>query len=136
MYMTMLLQSSFSVTEKSLTSSYLTLCEKHKKLLDWYTDCCNNLPFCHQSMLIPYLGVILQALYEKECHMALQDKVQEATNEAKNALEAYVYGLRNKLYDQLSDYVTDDFKESTSRKLEQMEVSMQSAMHCTHSPPL
>jgi len=64
----------------------------------------------------------VQALYEKECHMALQDKVQEATNEAKNALEAYVYSLRNKLYDQLSDYVTDDFKESTSRKLEQMEV--------------
>ena len=54
--------------------------------------------------------------------MALQDKIQEATNEAKNALEAYVYSLRNKLYDQLSDYVTDDFKESTSRKLEQMEV--------------
>ena len=83
-------------------------------------------------MLMLGFGVILQALYEKECHMALQDKVQEATNEAKNALEAYVYGLRNKLYDQLSDYVTDDFKESTSRKLEQMEVSMPSAMHCTH----
>ena len=54
--------------------------------------------------------------------MALQDRVQDATNEAKNALEAYVYALRNKLYDQLSDYVTDDFKESTSRKLEQTEV--------------
>ena len=54
--------------------------------------------------------------------MALQDRVQEQTNEAKNALEAYVYGLRNKLYDALSDYVTDDFKESTSKKLEQMEV--------------
>ncbi len=64
----------------------------------------------------------VQALYEKECNMALQDKVQDATNEAKNALEAYVYSLRNKLYDHLSDYVTDDFKESTSRKLEQMEV--------------
>ena len=54
--------------------------------------------------------------------MALQDKVQEATNEAKNALEAYVYALRNKMYGQLSEYVTDDFKDSTSRKLEQMEV--------------
>ncbi len=72
----------------------------------------------------------MQALYEKECHMALQDKVQEATNEAKNALEAYVYSLRNKLYDQLSDYVTDDFKESTSRKLEQMEVG--SSTTCQH----
>lgn len=67
----------------------------------------------------------VQALYEKECHMALQDRVQEQTNEAKNALEAYVYGLRNKLYDQLSEYVTDDFKESTSKRLEQMEVTHQ-----------
>lgn len=55
--------------------------------------------------------------------MALQDRVQEQTNEAKNALEAYVYGLRNKLYDQLSEFVTDDFKESTSKRLEQMEVT-------------
>ena len=69
----------------------------------------------------------LQALYEKECHMALQDRVQEQTNEAKNALEAYVYGLRNKLYDQLSEFVTDDFKESTSKRLEQMEV--ESSLH-------
>ena len=78
-----------------------------------------------QACLRRFDGIQLagvQVLYEKECHMALQDKVQEATNEAKNALEAYVYSLRNKLYDQLSDYVTDDFKESTSRKLEQMEV--------------
>ncbi|KAL3152123.1 hypothetical protein ABBQ32_001221 [Trebouxia sp. C0010 RCD-2024] len=63
----------------------------------------------------------LTALYEKECNMALQDRVQEQTNEAKNALEAYVYGLRNKLYDQLSEFVTNDFKESTSKRLEQME---------------
>lgn len=63
----------------------------------------------------------LQALYEKECSMALQDRVQEQTNEAKNALEAYVYSLRNKMHDALADFVTDDWKESTSKQLEQME---------------
>ena len=62
--------------------------------------------------------------------MALQDRVQEQTNEAKNALEAYVYGLRNKLYDQLSDFVTDDFKESTSKRLEQMEVPLSLHLLC------
>lgn len=56
--------------------------------------------------------------------MALQDRVQEQTNEAKNALEAYVYSLRNKMYDALSEFVTDDWKESTSKQLEQMEVWM------------
>ena len=64
--------------------------------------------------------------------MALQDRVQEQTNEAKNALEAYVYGLRNKLYDQLSEFVTDDFKESTSKRLEQMEVQFSLHLLCFH----
>lgn len=54
--------------------------------------------------------------------MALQDRVQEQTNEAKNALEAYVYSLRNKMYDSLAEFVSDDWKESTSKQLEQMEV--------------
>lgn len=63
--------------------------------------------------------------------MALQDRVQEQTNEAKNALEAYVYGLRNKLYDQLSEFVTDDFKESTSKRLEQMEVDFLLHLLCS-----
>lgn len=66
--------------------------------------------------------------------MALQDRVQEQTNEAKNALEAYVYGLRNKLYDQLSEFVTDDFKESTSKRLEQMEVPFCVHLLCSQDP--
>jgi len=37
-------------------------------------------------------------LFEKECQMAAADKLQEDTNEAKNALESYIYDLRNKLY--------------------------------------
>ena len=59
--------------------------------------------------------------------MALQDRVQEQTNEAKNALEAYVYSLRNKMYDSLAEFVTDDWKESTSKQLEQMEVRQSAA---------
>lgn len=53
---------------------------------------------------------------------SLQARVQEETSERKNALEAYIYSLRNKLYDQLSPYVTDDAKSALLAKLEEMEV--------------
>lgn len=33
--------------------------------------------------------------------------LQEETNERKNALEAYVYDLRNKLYDTLAPFVRE-----------------------------
>jgi hypothetical protein len=46
-------------------------------------------------------------LFEKECQMAAADKLQEDTNEAKNALESYIYDLRNKLYEGLGPYVQE-----------------------------
>jgi hypothetical protein len=43
----------------------------------------------------------LAAAVENEFSMALQDKVMEETKEKKNAVEEYVYSMRNKLYDSL-----------------------------------
>lgn len=43
----------------------------------------------------------LAAAVENEFTMALQDKVMEETKEKKNAVEEYVYSMRNKLYDSL-----------------------------------
>lgn len=63
-----------------------------------------------------------QEMFEKECQMALQDRVQEETNERKNALEAYIYSLRNKLADSLADYVTDAERADLSGRLEKAEV--------------
>jgi hypothetical protein len=40
----------------------------------------------------------LQKAVEKEFEMALQDRVMEETKEKKNAVEAYVYDMRNKVY--------------------------------------
>jgi heat shock protein 4 len=57
----------------------------------------------------------------REEEMAWQDKKQRLTNEAKNALEAYIYDFRNKLSDQLADFVTDDHKGNLTVKLEQTE---------------
>ena len=65
---------------------------------------------------------LLQELFEKECQMALQDRVQEETSERKNALEAYIYSLRNKLADSLATYVTESEAESVRQKLDTAEV--------------
>jgi heat shock protein 4 len=63
----------------------------------------------------------LQKAVEKEYEMALQDRVMEETKEKKNAVEAYVYDMRNKLYDKLQEYVTEHEREELSAKLQQTE---------------
>jgi len=40
----------------------------------------------------------LQKAVEREYEMSLQDRVMEETKEKKNAVEAYVYDMRNKVY--------------------------------------
>lgn len=39
----------------------------------------------------------VQKAAEKEFEMALQDRVMEETKDKKNAVEAYVYDMRNKV---------------------------------------
>ena len=40
----------------------------------------------------------LEKAIEKEFEMALQDRVMEETKDKKNAVEAYVYETRNKVF--------------------------------------
>jgi heat shock protein 4 len=63
----------------------------------------------------------LQKALEKEYEMALQDRVMEETKDKKNAVEAYVYDMRNKLYDKLQEYVTEHERDELSAKLQQTE---------------
>ena len=65
--------------------------------------------------------VELTKAVEKEYEMALQDRVMEETKESKNAVEAYVYSMRNKLYEKLQDYVTEYEREEMSAKLQETE---------------
>jgi heat shock protein len=62
-----------------------------------------------------------QELHEKECQMALQDRVQEETNEKKNALEAYIYSLRGKLAEQLAPFASESERSSLSELLDNLE---------------
>ncbi len=56
--------------------------------------------------------------------MALQDKIQEETNEVKNSLEAYIYSLRGKLADAYAEYSTEQERSTASAQLEKMEVTL------------
>ena len=64
----------------------------------------------------------MQDYIEQEGNIELQKKRQDETNERKNAVEAYVYMLRNQLSDALSQYVTEQEQSSISNRLTETEV--------------
>lgn len=51
----------------------------------------------HEVVLGGLAQTDLQKAVEKEYEMALQDRVMEETKDKKNAVEAYVYDMRNKV---------------------------------------
>uniref|UniRef100_A0A0D6QY02 Uncharacterized protein n=1 Tax=Araucaria cunninghamii TaxID=56994 RepID=A0A0D6QY02_ARACU len=63
----------------------------------------------------------LQKALDKEFELAHQDKIMEETKDKKNAVESYVYEMRNKLLDIYHRYATDSEREELSRKLQQTE---------------
>ncbi|KAL3618324.1 hypothetical protein CASFOL_038645 [Castilleja foliolosa] len=63
----------------------------------------------------------LQKAVEKEFEMALQDRVMEDTKDKKNAVEAYVYEMRNKLHDKYHDFVIESEREQLIATLQQVE---------------
>mmetsp|Transcript_10607 Transcript_10607/g.36870 ORF Transcript_10607/g.36870 Transcript_10607/m.36870 type:complete len:821 (-) Transcript_10607:99-2561(-) len=66
-------------------------------------------------------GPALQEATEREFDMALQDRVMEETKEKKNLVEEYVYSMRNKLYAELEQYVTEEDRAAFSSVLDQTE---------------
>ncbi|XP_057459721.1 heat shock 70 kDa protein 15-like [Actinidia eriantha] len=63
----------------------------------------------------------VQKAVEKEFEMALQDRVMEETKDKKNAVEAYVYDMRNKLHDKYQEFVTDSDREALIANLQEVE---------------
>ncbi|KAL6897865.1 hypothetical protein ACP4OV_006824 [Aristida adscensionis] len=79
-----------------------------------------NVPV-HELVYGALAAAELEKAVEKEYEMALQDRVMEETKEKKNAVEAYVYDTRNKLYDKYNDFVTAEEKEGLIAKLQVVE---------------
>ncbi|PSR96115.1 Heat shock 70 protein [Actinidia chinensis var. chinensis] len=63
----------------------------------------------------------VQKAVEKEFEMALQDRVMEETKDKKNAVEAYVYDMRNKLHDKYQEFVINSEREDFTAKLQEVE---------------
>lgn len=63
----------------------------------------------------------LEKAVEKEFEMALQDRVMEETKDKKNAVEAYVYDMRNKLHDKYVEFVTAPERDELTAKLQETE---------------
>eukprot|EP01137_Pigoraptor_chileana_P004687 Opistho-2@46663 len=58
---------------------------------------------------------------EVEVAMALQDKIEKERADAKNAVEEYVYEMRDRLGDRYNEFVTEDVRSQFNTKLDQAE---------------
>mmetsp|Transcript_16759 Transcript_16759/g.37682 ORF Transcript_16759/g.37682 Transcript_16759/m.37682 type:complete len:809 (-) Transcript_16759:229-2655(-) len=63
----------------------------------------------------------LDELVEKEVSMANTDRIVRETSDARNALESYIYDMRDKIHSSLSKYCTDVERDTLSRDLESSE---------------
>lgn len=65
--------------------------------------------------------VEIQKAIEKEYNLANQDKIMEETKDKKNAVESYVYDMRNKLFNKYHSYAMEHEREELSQRLQQTE---------------
>lgn len=63
----------------------------------------------------------LNVLVEVENELIAQVKLEKERVDAKNAVEEYVYGMREKIYDQYEHHLTDDVREQFSSLLTKTE---------------
>lgn len=64
---------------------------------------------------------VLAAAVALEKNLQAKDRAVEETNERKNALESYVYDMRNKLYDSYSEFITEESKAGFLKALDEIE---------------
>ncbi|KAG6403896.1 hypothetical protein SASPL_136130 [Salvia splendens] len=70
---------------------------------------------------IGFFGDKIGGCDKKEFEMALQDRIMEETKDKKNAVEAYVYDMRNKLHDKYHEFVTESDREQLISRLQEVE---------------
>jgi heat shock protein 4 len=64
-----------------------------------------------------------ETLAEQESSMIMEDKLVADTEEKKNELETYIYEIREKIYDQYSEFASEEEKEKILAKVTATEVS-------------
>ncbi|XP_062358586.1 heat shock 70 kDa protein 4 isoform X4 [Cinclus cinclus] len=76
-----------------------------------------------ENQLVWQIGKdMLNLFIENEGKMIMQDKLEKERNDAKNAVEEYVYEMRDKLCGVYEKFVSEDDRNSFTLKLEDTEV--------------
>lgn len=57
----------------------------------------------HSRIFVNIINMLLL-----QCQMVVQDRLEREKGIAKNAVEAYVYDMRGKLYGELERFITDE----------------------------
>jgi len=68
-----------------------------------------------------YAKDVVAGLTSQELDMALQDRVVQETNDAKNRVEEYVYNMRDALSSRLAPYEHEDARAALSKELDGVE---------------
>ncbi|XWS27845.1 hypothetical protein CRYUN_Cryun25bG0014800 [Craigia yunnanensis] len=79
-----------------------------------------EIPVC-ENIYGAMTKVELMEAQDKELKLAQQDWNMEQTREKKNALESYVYEMRNKLFNIYRGFASDKEREAISRSLQETE---------------
>ncbi|XP_039264715.1 heat shock 70 kDa protein 4-like [Styela clava] len=74
-----------------------------------------------QSLVMQYNVNELNLMMEKENELIMNDKLEREKSDSRNAVEEYVYDMRSKLCEILSDYVSEDDRNSFTLVLENTE---------------
>ncbi|XP_007020850.2 PREDICTED: heat shock 70 kDa protein 16 [Theobroma cacao] len=79
-----------------------------------------EIPICENIYGAMTKAELIEA-QDKELKLAQHDRTMEQTKEKKNALESYVYEMRNKLFNTYRSFASDKEKEGISRSLQETE---------------
>lgn len=66
--------------------------------------------YCASNDILHLCECILHSLFQRK--MIVQDKQEKERNDAKNAVEEYVYDLRDKLCGIFEKYITEEVRKS------------------------
>jgi hypothetical protein len=85
-------------------------------------DAPDRAPQAEEVVHADYAKDVVAGLTSQELDMALQDRVVQETNDAKNRVEEYVYNMRDALSSRLAPYEHEDARAALSKELDGVEV--------------
>ncbi|EDV24917.1 uncharacterized protein TRIADDRAFT_25019 [Trichoplax adhaerens] len=79
-----------------------------------------KVPFEH-GLTFSMSNTALERAIEKELEIQENERKEKLRADARNSVEEYVYDMRGKIYEQLSEFISEEDREAFSRKLDDAE---------------